>query len=103
MCYTHTKFKTSIKSWIIFEKVHRVIKFNKNAWVNPYIDANTDVRKIAKNYFEKKILKLIDNAVARKSMENVGKNRDIKLATTERRINYLVSELNYHSFLQNIC
>ena len=38
-------------------------------------------------------------------MENVRKHRDIKLATTERRRNYLVSEPNYHttkSFTENI-
>ena len=29
-------------------------------------------------------------------MENVKKHRDIKLVTTERRSNYLVSETNYH-------
>ena len=29
-------------------------------------------------------------------MENVRKHRDIKLVTTERRRNYLVSEPNYH-------
>ena len=30
-------------------------------------------------------------------MENVRKNRDIKLVTTGRRRNYLVSEPNYHT------
>ena len=30
-------------------------------------------------------------------MENVKKERDIKLNTTERRSNYLVSEPNYHT------
>ena len=30
-------------------------------------------------------------------MENVRKHRDIKLITTERRRNYLVSEPNYHT------
>ena len=30
-------------------------------------------------------------------MENVRKHRDIKLVTTERRSNYLVSESNYHT------
>ena len=30
-------------------------------------------------------------------MENIRKNRDIKLVKTERRRNYLVSEPNYHS------
>ena len=30
-------------------------------------------------------------------MENVRKHRDIKLFTTEKKRNYLVSELNYHT------
>ena len=36
-------------------------------------------------------------AVSGESMENVRKHRNIKLVTTERRINYLVSETNYHT------
>ena len=38
----------------------------------------------------------MNNAVSRKIMENITKHRDIKLATTEPRRNYLVSELNCH-------
>ena len=36
-------------------------------------------------------------AVLGETMENVRKHRNIKLVTTERRINYLVSETNYHT------
>ena len=32
-----------------------------------------------------------------KTMQNARKHRDIKLASTERRRNYLVSELNYYT------
>ena len=39
----------------------------------------------------------MNNLVFRKTMENVRKQRDIKLNTTERRSNYLVSEPNYHT------
>ena len=44
----------------------------------------------------------MNNAVFEKTMKNVRKHRNIKLFTTERRRNYLVSELNFHTtkFLQ---
>ena len=40
---------------------------------------------------------MINSGVFGKTMENVRKHRDIKLVTTERRRNYLVSELKYHT------
>ena len=39
----------------------------------------------------------MNNAVFGKTMENVRKNRDIKLVATERRRNYLVIEPNYYT------
>ena len=45
---------------------------------------------------KKIFLKLMTNAVFEKTMENVMKRRNNKLVTTEIKINYLVSEANYH-------
>ena len=39
----------------------------------------------------------MNNVVFGKTVENVRKHRHIKLATTQRRRNYLVSEPNYHT------
>ena len=39
----------------------------------------------------------MNNAVFGKTIKNVRKHRDIKLVTTEKRRNYLVSEPNYHT------
>ena len=58
---------------------------------------NTNLRKPAKNNFEKGFFNLINNSVFTKTTENVEKIRDIKLVTTERRRKFLVSELNYRS------
>ena len=66
---------------------------------------NTDLRRKAKNDFERDFFKLMNNAVFEKPIENVRKHRDIKLVTIERRRNYLVSEPNYHtprSFIENL-
>ena len=38
----------------------------------------------------------MNNAVFEKIMKNTREHRDIKLGTTERRKNYLLSEPNYH-------
>ena len=73
------------------------MKFNQNVRLKAYLDMNTDLSKKAKNDFEKYFFKQLNNAVFGKTMENVRKHRDIKLATTERRRNYLVSEPNYHT------
>ena len=58
---------------------------------------NTELRKQAKNDFEKDFFKLINNTVFGKTMENVWKHIDIKFVTTNKRRNQLVSEPNYHT------
>ena len=77
--------------------MHRVIKFSQEAWLKPYIDMNTKLRKEAKNDFSKGFFKLMNNSVFGKTMENVRKHRDIKLMTTEEKKIKLVSEPNYHT------
>ena len=46
---------------------------------------------------KKIFFKLINNSVFRKTMENVRKQKDIKLVTTGKRRNQLVSGPNYHT------
>ena len=58
---------------------------------------NTELRKLAKNDFEKDLLKLMNNSVFGKIMENIRKHRDIKLVTTDKKRSKLVSEPNYHT------
>ena len=58
---------------------------------------NIQLRKKAKNDFEKDFFELMNNEVFGKSMEDVKNYRGTKLVTTEKRRNYLVLEPNYHT------
>ena len=89
--------KQALNHGLKLTKVHRIIQFDQEAWLKPYIDMNTDLRKHAKNDSEKDFFRLMNNLVFGKTMENVRNHRDIKLVTTDKRRSILVSELNYHS------
>ena len=41
--------KQALNHGLILKRVHRVIQFNPKAWLKPYIDMNTKLRKEAKN------------------------------------------------------
>ena len=58
---------------------------------------NTELKKHAKNDFEKDFFKLMNTSVFGKTMENVRYHRGIKLVTSDKRRSILASELSYHS------
>ena len=88
--------KQALNHGLKLKKVHRIIQFKQKAWLKIYINMDTELRKNAKNQFEKNFFKLINNLVFGKAMENMGNHRDIKLATSDKRRQRLVSEPNYH-------
>ena len=89
--------KQALNHGLKLKRIHRIIEFTQKAWLKPNTDMNTELRKLAEDDFEKDLFKLMNNAVFGKTMENIRKHRDIKLVTTNKKRNKLVSEPNYHT------
>ena len=69
--------KQALNHGLKLKKIHRIIEFNQKAWLEPYIETNTELRKLADNPFDKDLFKLMNNAVFGKTMENNRKHRNI--------------------------
>ena len=65
--------------------------------MKPYIDFNTELRIRATNNFEKDFFKLMNNAVFRKTMENIRKHRNIKLVMSRESYLCTVMKPNFKS------
>ena len=89
--------KQSLNHGLKLKKIHRIIEFSQKTWLKPYIDMNTELKKLARNDFEKDLFKLMNNSVSGKTMKIIRKHRDIKLVTTDKKRSKLVSEPNYHT------
>ena len=91
---------------LVLKKVHKVIEFNQNAWLKPYIDMTIDLKKKNEKWFGKRFFLSYEYTLFIysfgiwsfwKKYRNVREHGDIALVTAEIRRNYLVSEPHYHA------
>ena len=87
--------KLYVKYGLRITKVHRGITFRESTWLKGYIDMNTKLRTQSKNNFESDFFKLMNNSVFGKTIENIRKRTDIKLATTVDEVEKYIYKPNY--------
>ncbi|XP_060868610.1 uncharacterized protein LOC132943592 [Metopolophium dirhodum] len=91
----YRNLQQAIKNGLIVEKVHRVIQFNQSDWLAKYIKLNTEMRKKAKNDFEKDFFKPMNNAVFGKTMQSKRKEMKMELVSCEKRLQKLINKSTF--------
>ena len=77
--------KQSLNNDLRLKKVRRIIQFKQKSWLKEYIDMNTELRKNAKNEFEKNLFKFLNHSVFGRTMKNLRNHRDIKLVKEQKK------------------
>ena len=80
---------------MILKKVYHGLKFVQSPWMEPYIRKNTDLRKDAKNAFEKDLFKLMNNSVFGKTIENIRKRQSVEIMDDRKKALKLSSKPNF--------
>ena len=79
-----------LEEGMILKKVHQGIKFVQSPWMEPYIRKNTDLRKDAKNAFEKDFFKLMNNSVFGKTIENIRKRQSVEIMDDRKKAQIII-------------
>ena len=91
----YKNLKQYLEEGMILKKVHRGLKFYQSPWMEPYIRKNTDLRKEAKNAFEKDFFKLMNNSPFGKTSENIRKRQNVILVDDRKKALKLTSKPNF--------
>ncbi len=82
-CIHYRNLKYINELGAVIGDVHNVVSFKQKRWLEPYITFNTDMRKKAKNEFEKDFFKLMNNSIFGKTMENVKNRMNLHITTDD--------------------
>ncbi len=97
---THKVMKLYQALGVQIKKIHRVLQYRQSPWLKKYVDFQTELRKNAKNKFEKDLAKLYCNSLYGKMLENKRSHANIELVHNEKRFLKLVAKANLKSFVR---
>ena len=79
-------------------KVHRVLKFKQELWLEPYITLNTNKRKAARNKFEEALFKLLNNSAYGKTCESKRKRVKVNFVHNAEETMQQISAFDFKTF-----
>ena len=83
---------------LIVERVHRVLQFSQEDWMEPYIRLNTEKRQTARNKFEEILFKLMNNSAYGKTCESERRRMKLTLAQNADQVLQNVSRFTFKKF-----
>lgn len=75
----YKNLQQAVKLGVKIQKIHRILSFEQEAWLKPYIEKNNHLRSITTNEFERNLFKLLVNVIFGKTIENLRKRNEIIL------------------------
>ena len=94
----HRTLKKYMDLGMLVTKVHRVIEFEEEAWLKPFIELNTEKRKEAATNGDNAgvaMFKLMSNAIFGKTCENLEKRVNIELLTSSKILKKRIAKPNF--------
>ena len=91
----HRNLKQYLSLGMKLKSIRRGIRFTEKPWLKSYIEKNTELRKRAKNSFEKDFFKLMNNSVFGKTMENIRNRVDVRLVNNRKAAEKLAARPNF--------
>ena len=85
----YRNLKQSLDLGLKLKKVHKVLQFDQSAWLKPYIDLNTNLRRQANCKFDENQAKLMNNSYFGKTCEDVCKYKEVKICVSKEDIEKL--------------
>ncbi|GBM30103.1 hypothetical protein AVEN_223846-1 [Araneus ventricosus] len=78
----YLNLKSYLEHGMVLQKIHNILSFKQESWLQPYVLFNNDKRQSTKQPFEKDLFKLMNNAWFGKSLQNPRKRLQIDGAFT---------------------
>jgi hypothetical protein len=91
----YRNLRTYLRHGMILKRVHRVIGFEEDNFIAPYINLMTERRVNAKTSFKKRTYKLCMNAVYGKFLEQVRKHLNVRIVRGDANVERLMASPLY--------
>ena len=94
----YRNLKYYLKKGLVLEKVHRIIEFEQEPFIAPYIERMAKKRAETTSAFKKRLAKLFANSVYGKLLQNIRKYIDVKIVRKGRLTEKYLNSPRFISF-----